>query len=294
MTSRVSPHVDAVERWLPGWLLRCGLPQDVVARLSVSGFAAYAARLRPAAPAAELRSVTAMLTWFFLVDDAVDGPATPAVRATVEAVRAALGGGPGLCPPMRRMLQAWWEPIPPAARPRLTDAIRHHLDGVLVEAANKRDGRHPGVAEYIHVRRATSGAYVLYGLTDLPDAVYHHPVLREASAAGNDLLSWFNDLMSLDRDAAASGGHNLVLATAHEHGIPMAAAVRSAVERWRTRKAGFEALAVPSFGPALDPAVRRYVEEVATSVRATVDWTLESPRYPVPTLVAPWLADLVG
>ena len=41
-------------------------------------------------------------------------------------------------------------------------------------------------------------SYALIGLVHgdrLPDAVYHHPVLRETSAVGNDLLSWFNDLL---------------------------------------------------------------------------------------------------
>jgi hypothetical protein len=39
--------------------------------------------------------------------------------------------------------------------------------------------------------------------------------------------------------------------------------------------------AVPSFGPALDEAVTAHLDGVAHAVRGTVDWTLESGRYPV-------------
>jgi hypothetical protein len=292
--------VDEVARWLPGRLVASGVPAAVAARLTSSRFAAYAGRLYPTASLADLRTMATLFTWFFLLDDAVDGraaPALPVVTATVDRVRAALRGtAPGPDP----LWRSWWPSIPAGARSRLADAITHHLDGIVVEATNKGDGHRPGVAEYIHLRRATSAAYVSYALIgivhgdDLPDAVYHHPVLREVSAAGNDLLSWFNDLLSLDRDTATSGGHNLVLATARERGVPVRAAAGEVVARWRARMAGFVALSgsVPPFGPSMDAAVARYVDGVAASVRGTIDWMLESPRYPVPAAVAPWVRDL--
>ena len=147
----------------------------------------------------------------------------------------------------------------------------------------------PGVAEYVELRRATSAAYVSYPLIEfatgrpLPDAVYHHPALRRLADLGNDLLSWFNDLASLERDRATAGGHNLVLAMAAERGRagggrrwswwPSAGG-----RRWRR----FMALraAVPSFGPALDEAVAAHLDGIAYAVRGTVDWSLESARYP--------------
>lgn len=181
--------------------------------------------------------------------------------------------------PSRRMSASW--------RDRFVDAVAHHLDGVVTEATNKATGRLPSVAEYVPLRRATSAAYVSYALIEfatgrpVPNAVYHHPAVREVAATANDLLSWFNDLLSLDRDAATSGGHNLVLAVAREQGIPVEAAVRVVVRRWQRSMRRFVELrdAVPSFGSALDGSLREYLEGVANSVRGTMDWSLESGRY---------------
>lgn len=181
--------------------------------------------------------------------------------------------------PCRRMSALW--------RDRFIDAVAHHLDGVVTEATNKASGRLPSVAEYIRLRRATSAAYVSYALIEfatgrpIPDAVYHHPAVREVAATANDLLSWFNDLLTLDRDAATSGGHNLVLAVAREEEVSIDSAIRAVVLRWQQSMRRFVAQrdAVPSFGPALDGPLRQYLDGLANSVRGTMDWSLESARY---------------
>ncbi|WP_255598872.1 terpene synthase family protein [Micromonospora sp. RL09-050-HVF-A] len=162
------------------------------------------------------------------------------------------------------------------------------MDGNWREAVAKENGRVPGVAEYIALRRATSAAYVSYPLIEfvggrvLPDAVYHHPLLRRIGTLGNDLLSWYNDLASMERDRVTSGGHNLVLALAAERNVPVAEAVELVAERWRDTMARFQAqrAAVPSFGPALDESVTAHLDGIANAVRGTIDWTLESARYP--------------
>jgi hypothetical protein len=314
--SRISPHADDADRWLPGWISGCDVPPETTARIARARFARYAGRLYPAAPVAQLRVLAGLFTWFFLLDDAVDSSSAPdptAVRATVDDVlvtvasdgRAAPPAQSRMCAPMRRMLLHAWRAVTrelsPPARDLLHLAVRHHLDGVLLEAGNKWVGRRPGLAEYVTLRRATSAAYVSYALiayanrSGMPAELCHHPVVRDVSAAGNDLLSWFNDLVSLERDEATAGGHNIVLATARERGLSTGAAVREVIHRWQERMAGFQAArtAVPTFGGSVDAAVRRYLDGVAHSVRGTIDWTLESPRYPVPPQVESWVADLV-
>ncbi|MDW5329101.1 terpene synthase family protein [Plantactinospora sp. KLBMP9567] len=193
--------------------------------------------------------------------------------------------------PLRRMLaDAWRTPyqrMSAAWRDRFVDAVAHHLVGVVTEATNKASGRLPGVAEYIPLRRATSAAYVSYALIEfatgqpVPDAIYHHPVVRKVADTANDLLSWFNDLLSLERDAATSGGHNLVLAVAREEGIPVEAAIEAVVRRWQRSMRRFVELrdAVPSFGPAMDRPLREYLDGLGNSVRGTMDWSMESARY---------------
>ncbi|MCF0095530.1 terpene synthase family protein [Micromonospora sp. MH99] len=300
--ARLSPHADRVQQWLLGLLPELGLPLDDAAlhRLARGGFARYAGRLYPDASEADLRVLTALFTWFFLVDDACDGPnrLDPAqIRALRDGTLALLRDGPrlrhgGLTGPLRRLLVlAWREPrrrMPARWRLRFADAVARHLDGTWREAVNKEAGRRPSVGEYVELRRETSAAEVSYPLVEfvsgrpLPDPVYHHPLLRQIARTGNDLLSWYNDVASLERDRATSGGHNLVLATQAEQGVSAAEAVDRVAERWRESMRQFVALraAVPSFGPALDEAVIDHLDGVAYAVRGTVDWTLESARYP--------------
>ncbi|MFC4021058.1 terpene synthase [Micromonospora sp. GCM10011542] len=300
--ARLSPHADRVQAWLTDRLPELGLPLDDAAlhRLTRSAFARYAGRLYPGATEADLRVLTALFTWFFLVDDACDGPGRLS-PAQIQALRAGtltlLRDGPrprhaGLTGPLRRLLvQAWREPrrrMPARWRLRFAEAVARHLDGTWREAVNKDAGRRPGVAEYVELRRATSAAEVSYPLVEfvsgrpLPDAVYRHPLLRHIAHTGNDLLSWYNDLASLERDRATSGGHNLVLAVEAEYGVSPAEAVERVAERWRESMRRFVALraAVPSFGPALDAAVTDHLDGVADAVRGTIEWTLESGRYP--------------
>ncbi|MEE3919260.1 terpene synthase family protein [Micromonospora sp. BRA006-A] len=102
--------------------------------------------------------LTALFTWFFLVDDACDGRdglAPPQIRALRDGALALLREGPrarhpGFSGPLRRLLvQAWREPrrrMPARWRPRFADAVADHLDGVHREATATTSGRPPGVA----------------------------------------------------------------------------------------------------------------------------------------------------
>ncbi|MEH0823271.1 MULTISPECIES: terpene synthase family protein [unclassified Micromonospora] len=301
---RLSPHADQVQGWLLDRLPRLGLPLDDAARkrLNRAGFARYAGRLYPDATEPDLRTLATLFTWFFLVDDACDGPD----RLSPDQIRALRAGAlsllregprgrhPGFGGPLRRLLvEAWRVPrrrMPARWRLRFADAVGHHLDGTWRESVAKDLGRQPSVAEYVELRRATSAAYVSYPLIEfatgrpLPDPVYHHPSLRRIGDLGNDLLSWYNDLASLERDRATSGGHNLVLAVAAERKVPLDTAVDLVAERWRATMDLFVALRAeaPSFGPALDAAVTTHLDGIADAVRGTLDWTLESARYPTP------------
>jgi hypothetical protein len=303
--SRISPHADAVGDWLVDWVGGFDLPMDAKARrrLAQGGFARYAGRLYPDASAADLRAIAAIFTWFFLVDDACDDPTGPRprqVRALRDGVLRLLraedravppDGEHAFAGPLRRMLlDVWRKPrrrMPAVWQARFADAVAHHLDGVLIEVSNRAAGRQPTINEYVTLRRATSAAYVSYTLIEfasglpVPDAVYHHPAVQAVAATGNDLLSWFNDLISLRRDAASACGHNLVLAIAHERGLPVEEAIQLAVDRWQRTMHRFVELRaeVPSFGATIDLALRHHLDGVANSVRGTIDWSLESGRY---------------
>lgn len=306
----LSPYADTAQLWLTGWLDRFGpaLAPAARSRVDGAGFARYAARLYPEADAETLRTLSALFAWFFLLDDDADATAAPDPGRLRSQFTGALGvlrdeDPTGSGGPLHRMLTETWRSLrpamPPSWRDRFVDAVHHHLGGVVVEAEAKAAGRRPGVEDYVRLRRATSAAYVAHVLTEyatgspLPDSVHGHPAVRAYSAAGNDLLSWFNDLLSLDRDEVTAGGHNLVLALSGEFGLSTPDAVEAAAVMWRRRMDSFGALRaeVPSFGAVLDVSVRRYLQGVENSVRGTIDWSLESVRYRAPASVAAYLLD---
>ncbi|BCJ70537.1 Epi-isozizaene synthase [Catellatospora sp. IY07-71] len=297
---RLSPHVAEAERELTGWARKCGLISDDDGRrwLAAEAYAGHAGRIFPDVEPADLALLGMIFAWFYLIDDACDGSATPEpgrTRRYVTELLALLHGSHRptevFTGPARTMLIEIWaalrDEMPAAWQERFTVGVARYLAGVIEEAENKTAGRRPGVAEYVELRRAASAAEISHLLTEfathtrLPDAIYHHPALRAVRTAGNDLLSWFNDLHSLDKDIATAGGHNLVLAIAHERGLPIEAAVPAAVAMWQERMDGFGALRarVPSFGAQFDGAVRCHLDGVARSVRGTLDWTLISGRY---------------
>lgn len=328
----ISPHAEQAQRWLGDWLAAHGPAWDAGQRRRFEqiGFARYAARLYPDATPATLKTTSGLFAWFFLLDDTADAAASPdiaALRVIRSEALTALSPPPTGRPPtdaaaaepkaepaagspaqpelgLSRLLAEAWQAtgatMPQVWRDRFVAAVRHHLDGVLAEAKAKSLGRHPGVTAYVRLRRATSAAYVAHALTEftarapLPDAVHEHPAVRAYSTAGNDLLSWFNDLLSLERDQATAGGHNLVLALAAEHRLSTTDAVAVAAARWQALMDSFTGLraAVPTFGPELDAAVEHFLAGVDRSVRGTIDWSLESSRYPPPPLLAPYLTDL--
>lgn len=37
---------------------------------------------------------------------------------------------------------------------------------------------------------------------DVPDEAFHHPIVESLSEAGNDILSWANDIYSFDNEQA--------------------------------------------------------------------------------------------
>jgi hypothetical protein len=309
----ISPHADETQKWLGEWLQVRGPGLDAAGRRKVDrvGFARYAARLYPDAAPGRLRALGSLFTWFFMVDDTADDT----VAMDPGRLRGLLNGALGVLRhnvmpdrehgwPLHRLLaDAWRTPratMPSSWHDRFVDTVAHHMSGLLVEAEARAVGQQPSVTEYVRLRRATSAAYVAHTLTEfatgapLPDAVHGHPAIRAYSTAGNDLLSWFNDLISLDRDADTAGGrngHNLVRALAAERELSTVDAIDAAATIWQDRMDGLAGLraAVPSFGSALDVSVRHFLDGVDRSVRGTIDWSLETARYTASPLVTAYL-----
>ncbi|CAG7846754.1 Alpha-muurolene synthase {ECO:0000269/PubMed:19400802, ECO:0000269/PubMed:20889795}; AltName: Full=Gamma-muurolene synthase; {ECO:0000269/PubMed:19400802, ECO:0000269/PubMed:20889795}; AltName: Full=Germacrene-A synthase; {ECO:0000269/PubMed:19400802, ECO:0000269/PubMed:20889795} [Serendipita indica DSM 11827] len=175
----------------------------------------------------------------------------------------------------------------PKMQKRFTDTTYEYVMAVKNQCGNRQSSRCPTIEEYVALRRDTSAIKVTYACIeyclniDVPDEAFYHPSVAALQEAGNDILSWANDVYSFDNEQSSGDCHNLVAIVAINKNITVQAAMEyvmgmidSAIERF------FEECAnVPSFGPEVDPLVQAYIKGVELYLSGSVFWHLESERY---------------
>ncbi|CCO34394.1 hypothetical protein BN14_08492 [Rhizoctonia solani AG-1 IB] len=98
---------------------------------------------------------------------------------------------------------------------RTIDAIDFYTRAVLQQKINRVGDRIPSIDEYIQLRRDTSAMRIAFvgieyalGL-ELPAEVHEDPIVMELALAGNDILTWANDIYSFPVSATESSSWNL-------------------------------------------------------------------------------------
>ena len=195
---------------------------------------------------------------------------------------------------------------------RFTDATHEYVLAARNQVGNRERKECPTIEEYVALRRDTSAikvsalrviflahqcltvhSQVTYACIEytlqvcVPDEAFHHPVIESLSEAGNDILSWANDIYSFDNEQAngvrcvsselpcsqltpsVQDCHNLVAVVSIQKNITVQAAVEyvnsmvlSAIDRFF-----MECARVPSFGPEVDPIVQSYIKGVEVYIR---------------------------
>lgn len=170
----------------------------------------------------------------------------------------------------------------PSMQKRFTDTMYEYVMAVKNQVGNRAATVCPSIEEYVKLRRDTSAIKVTYSCIeyclniDIPDEAFFHPTIAALQEAGNDILSWANDVYSFDNEQSSGDCHNLVAVVAINKNITVQAAleyvmgmIESAIDRF------FEECAkVPSFGPEIDPKVQAYVKGVELYLRLV--WLLFS------------------
>ncbi|KAE9383818.1 terpenoid synthase [Gymnopus androsaceus JB14] len=120
----------------------------------------------------------------------------------------------------------------------------------------------PPVEEFILMRRATIGAALVEAMVeysldiDLPEYIFKDPIVIAMSQATTDIMTWPNDLCSFNKEQADGDYQNLVL--------------KEYVD-FKQR--------LPSFGPKVDAALRKYHTALEHFVQGCIVWYYSSPRY---------------
>ncbi|MEU4345047.1 terpene synthase family protein [Nocardia sp. NPDC023852] len=154
-----------------------------------------------------------------------------------------------------------WHPA--ASRPtwtRSTAKQRRWFGACEREAHHRINGYIPATADYLPLRRSTSGIDIalacveVYQDRELPSKLRNHPVIRRLEELAFLVTFVENDLVSLDRDEADHVPYNLVRAVRHETGCTRREAVEQVQRRLADQRAQLDA--VLRYASACSPACR--------------------------------------
>jgi hypothetical protein len=291
---RISPDALRVQRYADDWATRHGfLPteRDRVA-FNRARFAYLMARAYPDASYSDLCLAVSWLTFTFMLDDHLEtalGRAPDRQQRLADQMIEYLGGGRAplaLSGPLAGALADVWgrtrARTGPAWRERFVGHVAQYLAANAWEADNRSRDRVPSVTEYVRMRRHTAATAMFFDLAEaLADLESMDDHATEAWLAllrlhADNVVAWFNDLVSWPKEAAEGDRHNLVLVVQQELRLPVADAVRHVTDRHDREVRAF--VAVSDAVPAR-PQARRAAAGLEYWIRANVDWSRETGRY---------------
>jgi hypothetical protein len=293
--ARVSPHAARVQRYAVAWATRHGFlstPRDRAA-FARARFASLMARAYPDASQADLCLAVCWLTFTFMLDDHLEtvlGREPERQRALAAQILGYLRGGrvpDDLDQPLASALDDVWIRTRLRAgagwRERLIGHVAEYLAANEWEAGNRRQGRFPPIGEYVRMRRQSAATAMFFDLAEALGG--HEPVTDPYAEAGlvllrryaDNVVAWFNDLVSWPKEAARGDPHNLVLIVHRELRVSLADAVGYVVN-WHDREVRSFVAAGREFGHRR-PDIQRLVSGLEHWIRANVDWSRESGRY---------------
>ncbi|KAI0248889.1 terpenoid synthase [Lactifluus subvellereus] len=241
-----------------------------------------------------LRVACDLMVLFFIYDEFTDKVNADGARAYADLVMDVLRN-----PDVERPLgesklgeitrQFWLRAISVASGPaqrRFIEYFSRYVYAVIDEASDRTNGRIRGIADYLELRRLTSGAYASFfsvelGL-DIPDEVMTHPAIESLLGLAAETIVLTNDLYSYNNEQAAGhGGHNIITVVMNEKGVNLDGALNWVAEYHGDVLSRFQAQhrMLPSWSPDVDRVANAFVEGLAYWIRGHDCWSFESGRY---------------
>lgn len=293
----ISPYAGQVQQASTRWAEEFELVRSKRARSALNRlqYGSFMGRAYPTAALPALQLIADWNTWLFLLDDAFDEQELgrqPAQLAQLHARLLAImrGGAPpdrsdtrylaleDLTGRFRAQASGAW-------LSRFTRSVEATFAASVWEARNRVAGFVPTEAEYVQMRLFTSAVFCFLDFIEvaermsLPGHLRYHPVVRALAVMTNNIISWFNDLISYPKEIARGDVHNLVYVVHKERGIALDRAVEYAARKHDAEVRAFQqsCLALPL--SRRDRELRRYVAGLEAWIRANVDWSIDTARY---------------
>jgi 5-epi-alpha-selinene synthase len=268
--------------------------ERALGKFDKSKFAWLAARSYPDANTEMLELVVRWLCFTFFLDDQISTASTlpdelrNIFSQWMSRVQSTDGSSNQKGPLFELLGETWELTSTPSVEwtYRFIEDIAHYLEANAWETANKLSDAYPTLEEYLHYRQYSVAAYLFFDLIEitqslqLPTDVPELPLLCRMA---NNLIAWFNDIISLEKELPEGERHNLVLVISREYNCSLQEAMDIAVEMNNTEMSKFLALEQRL---RTDDRYRfgyddlwSYIDGLKYWIRANIDWSYESGRY---------------
>ncbi|MEV5569751.1 cytochrome P450 [Spirillospora sp. NPDC052269] len=233
----------------------------------------------------------AWFLWVLLLDDRVDdgpwardGVLVDFAASALSVLRAEADSGRPSDPMLVALAEDLWPRTSvlagPAWQARFAGHLSRHLSAQCAMVEHRATEWSMRLPAYVGLRRDLFGADVFFDLFEAVDGIAppDDRVTAGLRAAAADVISWTNDLFSVEKDLAFGEPANLVLLLLSEG---RAGTLQEAVDQARTliadRAADFQILRRGLPRGARDAG--RLADRLRRAMRASLDWHRSVPRY---------------
>ncbi|MEU5759988.1 polyprenyl synthetase family protein [Nocardia sp. NPDC047648] len=305
-TQPLQTHSEVVSAqaasWLRSWLVDTGLaltPTEADYYRWTGGLRIPTHTWLPAADSAREQTFAGMFTLALVWDDLFEDPQLTnpeAVTALRRGLVAMLRQDPQ-APSMPGAIPAAWASLWPRLREgrgtrwqqRFLDNLEEWFEACEREAHRRINGDIPATADYLPLRKSTSGfetaiaCLEVYQDREVPSMLRNHPVIRRLEELLFFVVFVENDLAGLDRDEAGRVPYNLVRAVRHETGCTRREAVEQVQRQLAEQRAQLEAVIryIPALLralPGLSGRGKDYAEMYANITSGGL-WVNQTDRY---------------
>lgn len=300
---RVNPHQDAAAAHHSNWL---GRHSGLAAGTNGLAYAAWsvaelAAMTSPTCGPEELGLAADLLGFYFLFDDQFDtglGRLPGEVTAICDRLTGIVHGAdpdPGIA--VETAFADIWQRSIEHRSPRWQARAAYNWEWYFAshpsEAAGRISDRLPDRDGYMMLRRGTAAMETLFdmverlGHLEVPQAAFHHPVLRQLRQLAADIPSLSNDVRSYPLEAPRGDVYNLVMIVQRERSCSAEEACAVVMAEAQLMVDRFADLSeeLPLIHQELElteqqaESTRRYVEGLGDWLAGYLHWEAYTGRY---------------
>ncbi|CAE6435629.1 unnamed protein product [Rhizoctonia solani] len=297
-TLKLNPYHEEAEATSLAWFDSYGLHSGPEREKFLSArYCLLASYCYPEAHLERLRPVMDFIIWLVAFDDMVDeGEFCDSIETLKYAFGVTLNflrNPDGPHPNLKYLiaLKSFYDRMrangSPTALHRFVKGAERYMEAAVKDTIDRAAGRDLTIDEYIQLRAESSGVEWAYAALEyshgieLPDEVHSDPVVSELALAGNQILTWMNDIYSFSLEQAKGYTHNILFVVMNNKKVELQAAVDFVEEMIKKRIKEYldTKASLPSFGPELDNQVTRYIQGIEYCIQANINWSLMTPRY---------------